>query len=480
VEKLHSLCRFQGDNWSICDVHCEFDLPSEPLTKPQIKAHLTEAQYRKIPDRHAEFELISIIDDDGGPKMQVIGSRCWFKNRNATYWPHNLISYKGDMRFSGLYVETVFGSQSDVTSDNNKIEIEFRLTPNRWCDPKHIRTVSYTGEVTISRFDVISIRFGEVLFEIDVRYDYEDLPESGKYQASQTLVVRQMAGAADNGVLGGVDYSSVDDICSLVKLASREYVTCLDAVITSDGCHRRHYRLDRVRPSTQSHAGSYDAHLIDCIHAQDFLQQAYSTLRVSGRWGDRLRSAVVALVQPTPGVIERQFVAQFSALEELVEEFTRESNGKRILGQSQFKRLFSKLKSVIENSIDDEVIRQRIERQLPALNNVSLQDRFEAFCTNYHIQYKDLWPVFSGSSASLYKIRNRLVHSRALKPAETQYVAHAGRALRVLLERSVLTLLEWPVSDSDVSLSSFRYKHCLGENISKYVSELEDIWLLEK
>ncbi len=472
MKTLHAKCTFQGDTWTVRDVHCCISFPVALKDDPVVHAHMTEAQFRALPKEHSRFRLLSNIDEDLGPSISMLGRECWFPNRSRTHWPHGLTTYEGQIDLSDLLIEKTYKSEA-----SSALVHEYRLTPNKWSSPWHLLTLSYTGSVEVDRADLLVVRDGEKEFEIDTRFDYLHKESKSGYEAVKSLVVRQSPkGGEDQHLAELHNYSPIDDICRLIQLASRRYVTCLGRVDSGGGREVQHFRLNRAKPAEWDEPQRRADYLVDSCDAQQFLQESFIALRDSGAWADRIRSAIAALVQPDSRTIEGKFVAHFSALEELVEQFTIVNSGSRILKSGAFKKLCDQIGDVLKKTIGDDRARGQIMRQLPALNNVPLQDRFEAFCDAYKVQYSDLWPAFSGSSSSLYKIRNRLVHSRALSPAEIGPVCYAADALQALLERCVLSLLAWPVSSSRASPNSFSSQYPRGWTLSKYITELENAW----
>lgn len=436
---------------------------------------MTEQQYRKIPSQHAEFLLRSHVDEGGGPEIEIVAQNCWFPSRNMTHWPHGLSAYEGMVSCGELVVSTKFLDEGD---SDEVVELEYRLTPSRWAQPWHIVTQSYTGEVTVDRVELAQVQFGDASYEVDVRYDYVTHDDADRYEAFKTLIIRRRIESNKVEDLGSqkIDFAPIDDICRLIQLASRSYVACLSGVEIYRGKQTQAYRLNRTRPEAKSGKDNRHDHLIDCRHVQEFLQHAFEQLRNSGDWADRIRSAIAALVQPSSRTIEGQFIANFSALEELIEQFTDTADGTNVLGKRPFRQVRKKIEAVLTDSVPNENARDQIQRKLPELNRTPLQDRFEAFCETYGVAYQDLWPAFAGSPASLYKIRNRLVHSRSLAGAEIGAVCFAGDALQALLERSVLALLKWPVFESDVASAAFKHKYLVGKDLEALVAELEAAW----
>jgi hypothetical protein len=474
MKELHAKCDFKSGNWSVNGVHCRIAFPGDLRNPPTISVRLTESQFERVSKQNSEFTLSSSIIDDGGQNVEIIGENCWLIEKRKTFWPHGLTTCEGSILLDELTIITTYESDSIDQSEPERV---YKLTSNGWAQPWHSMTKSYTGEVEIDRAPLLSILDSGTTFELDTRYDYVRNSDRNSYEAIETLVVRRLRNAGTKfRSIRSHDYTTVDDICKLVQLASRSYVTCVGNDEYCSNYTRQHFRINHNRSTVTTQDQGRFSHLIDRKHVQPFLKGGMSALRTSADWTERIRSVIAALVPPSPRTIEGGFIAHFSALEELIEHFTVDQDNKHILGGRAFRRLCSEIKDVLKRSIDNAEARARIERQLPALNNVPLQDRFEAFCRAHAIQHQDLWPAFSGTPTSLYKIRNRLVHSRALSREELGPVCYAADALQALLERSVLALLKWPASESDVAPATYAHKYIAGRDMKKYVAELEQVW----
>ena len=111
---------------------------------------------------------------------------------------------------------------------------------------------------------------------------------------------------------------------------------------------------------------------------------------------------------------------------------------------NQFLRLFAGVESILLHV-------QRVNHQ-PGLPK--LFQKFAFFESNYKLDLTDLWPLLDRSSGtSLAQIRNRSIHGEYLNEASYRALTYATHNLRWTLERMLLSVLRWPVANSNVSKS---------------------------
>ena len=110
---------------------------------------------------------------------------------------------------------------------------------------------------------------------------------------------------------------------------------------------------------------------------------------------------------------------------------------------NQFLRLFAGLESVLLH----------VER-VHGRAHPKLRQKFVFFQGIYKVDLSDLWPLLDSSSGtSLAQIRNRSIHGEYLSETSYRALTYAAHNLRWTLERMLLSVLRWPVGNSNVSMS---------------------------
>jgi hypothetical protein len=111
---------------------------------------------------------------------------------------------------------------------------------------------------------------------------------------------------------------------------------------------------------------------------------------------------------------------------------------------NQFLRLFAGLESIL---LYAERVNGRSGRS-------KLHQKLAFFQSIYNVDLTDLWPLLDSSSGtSLAQIRNRSIHGEYLNTASYRALAYAVQNLQWTLERMLLTVLGWPVGNTNVSKS---------------------------
>jgi hypothetical protein len=109
---------------------------------------------------------------------------------------------------------------------------------------------------------------------------------------------------------------------------------------------------------------------------------------------------------------------------------------------NQFLRLFAGLESVLLHV-------QRVKHKSGLKH---LKEKVSFFQSMYRVDLTDLWPLLDKSSGtSLAQIRNRSIHGEYLNEASYRALTYATHNLRWTLERMLLSVLRWPIANSNVS-----------------------------
>jgi hypothetical protein len=204
----------------------------------------------------------------------------------------------------------------------------------------------------------------------------------------------------------------LDDMLLLVSFAARRRCICTGWTYSDEeGNLVRFYRRTYVLPPKSR--WDIDECLISIRSMMKFLRTAYASFgRASHK--ELIRNAIYALTHEG-GTLDNQFL-----------------------------RLFAGLESVL--------LHVQGVKQKPGLK--FLKEKVHFFQTVYNVDLTDLWPLLDRSSGtSLAQIRNRSIHGEYLNEASYRALTYATYNLRWTLERMLLSVLGWPIADSNVSKS---------------------------
>jgi hypothetical protein len=145
--------------------------------------------------------------------------------------------------------------------------------------------------------------------------------------------------------------------------------------------------------------------------------------------------------------IETSFFLCFSLLDSLTGSITKDSKINNILRPSTWKRLEDEIRKLIDNNlhgvVDGDII-SLVKEKLPELKRAPIGSRMRLVCEQLGVRTNDLWlkVPFDFGIDQACTIRNTLFHGAACSDYGEMYKATIR--LRILAERIILKLLDWP------------------------------------
>lgn len=193
--------------------------------------------------------------------------------------------------------------------------------------------------------------------------------------------------------------------------------------------------------------------LIAPDEAEEFVRHACQTLaRLEGK--EILRRAVHFTITVNDETAENSFICLYAALESTLTFFRHEGDYK-ILAREDFLRLERELRRWLKNHellAHESAKRGLIYEKIKELNRFPFSYVFKKFCEQYGISLDDLWPVPGRPEEwPLAEIRHRLIHGDPFESCPAEALVCAREHLRWTVERMLLSVLGWPVSQSAVS-----------------------------
>lgn len=191
------------------------------------------------------------------------------------------------------------------------------------------------------------------------------------------------------------------------------------------------------------------------IFDKDFPKFIISTYKrfTEAKDKDLLRQAIQRAIYSPHKMSQNVFLTLFSGVESLVLLASKEP----ILSRKEWANFRKAVKTFIEkcphlNGEENKNRRKLIYEKMPELNRIAFSTAFKKLCSDYNIDLSGLWPVIDRKNGvTLSDIRNRLIHGDVLSLQEERSLVWAGLNLRWILERLILSILEWPIVDSRVS-----------------------------
>ena len=313
---------------------------------------------------------------------------------------------------------------------------------------------SYTGEIKLHNSRKIEFTLENGLnLSFDEYYRYMDRDDGETIMFSE-LVAKFETNDKDFDAISCFPY--IDDFLMLTSFAARQRCVCLGWETFNDMQHTKYYRREMAIPKIiKDH--SFIETIIEGFDFKKFIEIAYKNyIEIESK--DLLRSAIYPATQDDDRTVESSYLTFFSSLETLVLLSRRIDNAAPILNPDEWKEFRKELETFIKdhkkfsgNKPKHKQRRKLIYEKVPELNRISFSTAFNNFCQEYSIDLHDLWPVTDRTDGlCLFDIRNMLTHGEALTREQEIALSTAKIHLQWIVERSILAVLGWPVSESKV------------------------------
>jgi hypothetical protein len=250
--------------------------------------------------------------------------------------------------------------------------------------------------------------------------------------------------------------SSLDDVLAVASFAERRVLILTGWNLSyTNGALTTYYRRDFSVPSQEE--TDIDETLISLRDIEEFLNKSLHKFRSLSDPG-ALKQAIYFALQGQARGIGDSFVMLFAGVETLLNLFQSLENLNLIVPRKQWRSLSDRISPLLKGQETflalPEDVQAKVLNDIHGANRTSFAARFKRVCSSQEIDLADLWPMLGGRD-SLYAVRNRIVHGRVFSNDQEWFrVISAKYHLLWTLERSILSILEWPVDRSRVSAKS--------------------------
>lgn len=324
----------------------------------------------------------------------------------------------------------------------------FWLTPNMLLCPALIRTVSYTGDVSVKTARETSFRLSRGILHFRKHFTHQ---KTSQGSLSSNQLVAQFDGPLEPTLVGEV-VGELDDLLLLASLATRHTCVCRGWLLQTDNSERFIYRSRLAAPKARI-IGEQET-LIDRPDFEDFLAHAYASFRQSPA-RERFRQAINLLLTADEGDLVTSFLKVFAALETMVTLHRETAALVSILETDDWVAFEKDLTEFIKQHPlfrDDSSRRRLIYEKRSELNRIAFGTAFSeavSLLQKQGLRVDDLWPVIGSSRGlSLSEIRNRMVHGVVFTPTQEGGLFAAKIHLAWCVERLLLAFLGWPLERS--------------------------------
>lgn len=444
------------DKISVKRVLCEVYLPKRRNGKIEVKLYLTDEQAGKLDDLF-EFSLKGEIKGFSSEvEAAITADKMYRLTKGQLHWSPTLIDETilvckpFDLKVTRLFPH----DREEAIND----KIIFWISHSNFLSPLELRELSYTGKVNLKTSNQVKVIL-ENNIPLTFRNNYNDYINSdGENVTYKELVAETTSRKTlfDENQIGGDIIKCLDDFLTLVSFAERRRLICIGWDFYNTNSHSSFYRRNVAIPEPEKDLSDSKS-LIEGFDVHDFIRKTYKTFsKIDQR--DLIRQAMQCVVASLEAPIESSFQTLFAALETLMKSFKINRDFETILPTKEWENFASDLKiwigqhKLLTGDKSDKK-KDMIFGKIRELNRCSFSHVFKSLCKDYKIDLRDLWPMIGNSNdrSSLAGIRNRLVHGEYFNLVQLHSMFVASEHLRWVVERILLSFLDWPTSHSHVN-----------------------------
>jgi hypothetical protein len=443
---------------TVKDIPCEIKLPMK-LTDLLELIFTPNRQQSFESRRFFEFSVYGEVKDVTGKIITIIkADKVYRKSGVNKQWAsitdYTFVGEPVDLRV----IRLINGHKKAKGSKRSEsTTVLYWVTPNILLRSIETLEPSFTGDVRAIRirnfeFDLAN----RIHLKFLNRYKHYDMP-SGEMVSFPELVAETQLILPRGQTLPS--FQEIDDFLLLASFSARQRTVCLGCETWSSSRRIRFFRREITVPQPKKDHTIDDA-LIDIQDFENFSLVAYENFVKTGE-KELLRQALFNTL--ASGTFEGTFLRLYSSLEGLLLIYRKLNSMEYVIKSDvEWKALCRDLQKFLRNHpylADKKDKRKMIYEKIAELNRVSFSTALSQFSKHYNIDLQDLWPITDEKEGiSLTRIRNHLAHGEAFSPKQFNFLLAAHESLRWIVERSLLRILGWPISDSRVS-QSFLSRH---------------------
>jgi len=457
-------------------VPCKIYLPDSTMEKPFFWFHPSKSQYDILSRIRSSSFAASIDGFNRKNEAFVFSPKVYFSKKSTMHWGPNLSesTFKGEPQNLKV-VETI---DSKDTQETSKAFLNIWISPNSILEPILISQSSYCGDIKYDRVNQIKFRITNKLNVTFDKHFKTVTQENRDLKQSSYLVACAEVDLAliEDANFGDEILTPLDNFLSVASLGSRTRTSCLGWEASTNKQVVKFYRGDFSFPSGKSEfllncafpddfrGSNHTKSLIENSHFEEYLKTCYAAL-ISYPNPKILCDAVVNVVPGRRRTIEESFLSMFSSLESLILDYRKRNDLEYVIDnenewKDRRKEIQKALKEIFKNYSGKQ--RSYVYGKLNELNRVPLRLVLNEFCNEYKLDISDLWPLYrEGFFVGLSDIRNKLIHGDRISSEFIKMLSEAESSLQYMLERILLSIMGFPVHNSDVSkqlLSCDRYR----------------------
>lgn len=465
-EDYRLLVTVSAANKSIRNVLCRIFLPLKHSDPLQVQLSPTPSQSLALDDS-PDLQLSAVLKNMAGDYSGTIEATDLFVTKFSRQWGGRAAENVIIAEPMSLTIFETLPARKDPKS--HRITGRFWLTPSALLSRPIISEYRHTGEVKIRRGKRWRFHLHKGLsIVLNYWHKHIELGDEGVGTYRELVAEYSVRGAkgAAKKLWTQTTTECLDDFLLISSFAARRRTVCTGWDFRDSKGWTRHYRRGITIPTTKKKPHLNEV-LIQPEHFKNFVDQAYKKLRqLPERERIFLRQALQYVIPREKRTLEMSYITFCSAIETLVSSYNETTRIGNVISAHDWKRLYADLKTFLKSHAvlsSTPNARKLLYEKLPELNRVAFGTSALRLCESYSVNVDDLWPLTDNDGGlSLLGIRNKLIHGGTLTHTQGYALMAAREHLQWTVERLLLGLFEWPVSDTTVS------KEYLEKNLAMY------------
>lgn len=454
-------------------VTCKIFLPESTMDKPYFWFRPSKQQMDILSNIRKSSFTAHINGFNSLKEVMISSPVVYLSSKSTRYWGPNISesALKGEPQNLKV-VESI--NSTNTKQEPHRIYLNLWISPNSFLEPDLMPQYFYRGDIKYDRVNQLKYKITDFL---NVTFDkhFKNVSEKGGELKQFSFLV----GCADVDLTLVDDtryedeiFSPLDKFLMVASLGSRTRTSCLGWEASTNTSIIKYYRCDFSFPSGKSEflincafpadfeGSNRTESLIDKSHFEEYLKMCFPAL-ISHPNPEILCDAIISVVPGRKRTIEKSFLSMFAGLEALILDFRKRNNFEYVIDDDEEwkdrkKEIQKSIKAILKSYSGEQ--RSYMYGNLDALRRIPLRIVFETFCSEYNIDVSDLWPLYrAGNIIGLSDIRNKLIHGDKISYDYIKMLSEAEDSLHYMIERILLTIMGYPVENSDVSKSTLSH-----------------------
>jgi hypothetical protein len=367
--------------------------PKRWSDRPTVVLNPTPEQFRAL--SYMGGRQLSFVLRLGSEEQQttIETDGLWILRSNQTYWSEEVQECRIEAEANGVWKKR-FRAKSNG-SYGRKTNVRFWISPNKALHGFGGIEMDFNGNRVMEAHGHKKIDLSAGL-TLTFCKNYYWWSEEGIESATNYVLVAN----ADLDMPSSEFFDKEDGILKdlqlfllVVSLATRTRTACYGWDVSADDGWYTRYLPDVSIPTGYSEP-SFNDGLIGISDFESFYRRAYMAF-VASKYKDSIVAAIYALTPLRERFLESDFIAVFSALEQVLLIFRRAEGIEYALPEEEWKHLRGRLEKVVKETVSEKDSREKIKAKMLDLNRVPLSYAYNKFIEEIRVDVSDLWPVFN-------------------------------------------------------------------------------------